>query len=159
MSGPDDFNDEQKRYLEGFVSGQAAARAAKGLGPLFPTEGGGEAARSGPEAIHFRAQSRFIVEGKKLVAEEEAKRKKNPLDMWDELAANAREARFPKGTDVFLYKFHGLFYVAPAQDSFMCRLRSERHPRRAPAARGGRPRGALRRGLRARHHPRQPSDP
>ena len=123
MSGPDDFDDEQKRYLEGFVSGQAAARAAKGLGPLFPTVGGGEAAPAGPEAIHFRAQSRFIAEGKKLVAEEEAKRKKNPLDMWDELAANAHEARFPKGTDVFLYKFHGLFYVAPAQDSFMCRLR------------------------------------
>ena len=123
MSGPDDFNDEQKRYLEGFVSGQAAARAAKGLGPLFPTGRRRRGRTSGPEAIHFRAQSRFIVEGKKLVAEEEAKRKKHPLDMWDEMAANAREARFPKGTDVFLYKFHGLFYVAPAQDSFMCRLR------------------------------------
>ncbi|MDQ2696711.1 MAG: NirA family protein, partial [Pseudomonadota bacterium] len=28
-----------------------------------------------------------------------------------------------KGTDIFRYKFHGLFYVAPAQDAFMCRLR------------------------------------
>ena len=117
----DDFSDDQKRYLEGFVSGQAAARAAKGLGALFPVAGG-DAAPAGPEAIHFRAQSRFLAEGKKLVAEEEAKRK-NPLDMWDELVANARDGRFPKGTDVFRYKFHGLFYVAPAQDAFMCRLR------------------------------------
>jgi ferredoxin-nitrite reductase len=117
----DDFSDDQKRYLEGFVSGQATARAAKGLGALFPVAGG-DAAPAGPEAIHFRAQSRFLAEGKKLVAEEEAKRK-NPLDMWDELVANARDARFPKGTDVFRYKFHGLFYVAPAQDAFMCRLR------------------------------------
>ena len=36
---------------------------------------------------------------------------------------HARDGRFPKGTDVFLFKFQGLFYVAPAQDSFMCRLR------------------------------------
>src|SRR5438270_4031083 len=34
-----------------------------------------------------------------------------------------RDGRFPKGTDVFLMKFQGMFYVAPAQDSFMCRLR------------------------------------
>jgi ferredoxin-nitrite reductase len=118
----DDFSDDQKRYLEGFVSGQAAARAAKGLAPLFPVAGGGEAAPAGPEAIHFRAQAAVLAAGKKLVAEEEAKRR-HPLDMWDELVANARDARFPKGTDVFRYKFHGLFYVAPAQDSFMCRLR------------------------------------
>jgi len=118
----DDFSDDQKRYLEGFVSGQAAARAAKGLGALFPVAGGGDAVPAGPEAIHFRAHSRVLAEGRKLVAEEEAKRK-NPLDMWDELVANARDGRFPKGTDVFRYKFHGLFYVAPAQDAFMCRLR------------------------------------
>ncbi len=31
--------------------------------------------------------------------------------------------RFPKGLDVYRHKFHGLFYVAPAQDAFMCRLR------------------------------------
>ena len=43
--------------------------------------------------------------------------------MWDELRAGAAEGRFPKGIDVFRHKFFGLFYVAPAQDSFMCRLR------------------------------------
>ena len=59
--------------------------------------------------------------------------------MWDEIAANAAKGEFPKGTDVFLYKFHGLFYVAPAQDSFMCRLRNpngiiDSHKLRAVAA-------------------------
>jgi ferredoxin-nitrite reductase len=43
--------------------------------------------------------------------------------MWDELRANAAAGRFPKGLDVFRHKFFGLFYVAPAQDAFMCRLR------------------------------------
>lgn len=48
---------------------------------------------------------------------------KHPLDMWDEIAANAANGEFPKGSDVFLYKFHGLFHVAPTQNSFMLRLR------------------------------------
>ena len=69
------------------------------------------------------AQDRAVPAGGTLVAEEAAKRGKNPFDMWDEMAANAAAGRFPKGTDVFLHKFHGLFYVAPNQDAFMLRLR------------------------------------
>ncbi|WP_048863035.1 NirA family protein, partial [Acidisphaera rubrifaciens] len=69
------------------------------------------------------AQDRVLAAGGRLVAEEDAKRRKHPLDRWDELAARAAEGRFPRGTDVFLTKYHGLFYVAPAQDSYMCRLR------------------------------------
>ena len=49
---------------------------------------------------------------------------KHPLDLWDEIGTNAQKGEFPKGSDVFLYKFHGLFYVAPAQNSFMLRLRN-----------------------------------
>ena len=41
----------------------------------------------------------------------------------DHPRGHAQEKKFPKGPDVFLFKFQGLFYVAPAQDSFMCRLR------------------------------------
>ncbi len=77
-----------------------------------------------PEAIHFAAQDRTVAAGGKLTREEEAKRAKHPFDMWDEIAANAARGEFPKGTDVFLYKFHGLFHVAPTQDSFMLRLRN-----------------------------------
>jgi ferredoxin-nitrite reductase len=50
-------------------------------------------------------------------------RRKHPLDRIDEMSALAAEGKFPKGTDVFLAKFHGLFHVAPAQNGFMCRLR------------------------------------
>jgi ferredoxin-nitrite reductase len=92
---------------------------------MAPAEARGteHAPSAGPEAIHQRAQDRFLREGKKLSLEEEAKRKKCPLDMWDDLKQHAEAGRFPKGTDIFLFKFHGLFYVAPAQDAFMCRLR------------------------------------
>jgi ferredoxin-nitrite reductase len=117
----DDFSDEQKRYLEGLASGLAAARAAQGLTPL--AAGGGKAEPTGPDAIHWRAQDRTVAAGGKLVPEEQAKRARHPFELWDEMKANAEAGRFPKGTDVFLYKFHGLFYVAPAQDAFMCRLR------------------------------------
>jgi ferredoxin-nitrite reductase len=51
------------------------------------------------------------------------KLEENPLDIWDKLVAHAEADRFPDEADTFRFKFHGLFYVAPAQDSFMLRLR------------------------------------
>jgi len=112
MSADTTLSDEQKQYLEGFL----AAVAARNGGP---TSGAGTI----PEAIHRVAQDRFVAAGKKLVPEEEAKRKAHPLDRWDEIVAEAAANRAPKGLDVFWHKFFGLFYVAPTQDSFMCRLR------------------------------------
>ncbi len=109
-----EFTAEQKQYLDGLARGMAAARA--GARP--------EPSAGGPERIHVAAQDRTVAAGGKLTREEEAKRAKHPFDMWDEIAANAAKGEFPKGTDVFLYKFHGLFHVAPAQNAFMCRLRN-----------------------------------
>jgi len=112
------LTEQQKQYLEGFL----AAVKARGT-PGAPTAAPAEAKPTGPEAIHLAAQDRFVAAGRKLVPEEQAKRTKQPFDMWDEMRANAAAKRFPKGTDVFLHKFHGLFYVAPTQDAFMLRLR------------------------------------
>ncbi|GIW96722.1 MAG: ferredoxin--nitrite reductase [Pirellulaceae bacterium] len=131
------FSEEQKEYLAGFTYGAELARALRGLpilsGSCAPATGtqiqlgpAAEAAPSlpaGPERIHWEAQQRVLDSGGKLSAEERAKRDKNPLDMWDEMAERAARGEFPKGTDVFLTKFHGLFYVAPAQNAYMCRLR------------------------------------
>lgn len=136
MSG-ESFSEEQERYLQGFVAGAEAARALAGLptfaGALGMAAGGsvpagppadrGETRPVRAEDIHRLMQDRALAEGKKLTAEEKAKRDKNPFELWDELRANTAAGKFPKGTDVFLYKFHGLFYVAPAQNAFMCRLR------------------------------------
>jgi ferredoxin-nitrite reductase len=58
-----------------------------------------------------------------LCREELWKHEQNPLDIWDRLIAHADENRAPAADDLFRFKFHGLFYVAPAQDSFMLRLR------------------------------------
>ena len=112
MSVDATLTDEQKQYLEGFL----AAVAARNGGPVT---GAGAA----PESIHRIAQDRFIAQGKKLAPEEETKRTAHPLDRWDEIVTGAAANRAPTGADVFWHKFFGLFYVAPAQDSFMCRLR------------------------------------
>lgn len=113
-----DFNPEQKRYLEGFASGLQTARAARG-----GSAKGGDATPSGPDAAHMRAQDRFEAEGKKLAAEEKGKREEHAFDAYARLKESAEAGSFPKGQDIFRWKYHGLFYVAPAQDSFMCRLR------------------------------------
>ncbi len=119
------FTDEQKEYLAGFIAGAGVAQSAQSLAlPVLQDSGGTAAVTVGGSAdIHRKAQDATIAAGGKLCKEEVAKREKNPFDSWDEIRENAAAERFPKGTDVFLYKFHGLFFVAPAQNSFMCRLR------------------------------------
>jgi ferredoxin-nitrite reductase len=115
------FTDEQKAYLEGFITAIANKR---GVGPAGgASSNGANPYPADPMAIHYEAQDRAVVAGGKLVPEEIAKREKHPFDMWDEMAANAAAGRFPKGLDIFRHKFHGLFYVAPSQDAFMMRLR------------------------------------
>jgi ferredoxin-nitrite reductase len=116
-----EFDDQQKQWLQGFVSGIEARKAADRLASRTP--GAPAAQPIGPDALQYAAQDRAVAAGGKLVAEETAKRVRHPLDRWDEVVGRAEAGQFPKGIDVFLTKYQGLFYVAPAQDSFMCRLR------------------------------------
>ncbi len=48
------LHPDQKRYLEGFVSGLQRARAPRAAAPA----GGGKAEPAGPDAIHLKAQDR-----------------------------------------------------------------------------------------------------
>ena len=92
-----DFTDEQKQYLAGFVAGAELARSAKGFATFASTLAAGGAgataaggdrngkATAGPDAMFLAAQDRFLAAGKKLCPEEEAKRAKPPLDLWDEI--------------------------------------------------------------------------
>lgn len=132
-----DFTPEQKNYLQGLTLGMDVARHVLGLPVLSGSASPGASIRigggapavvtspeaTGPDAMQRAAQDRTLAVGKKLCREEEAKRAKPPFEIWSEMQQNAEENKFPSGTDVFLYKYHGLFHVAPAQDSFMTRLR------------------------------------
>ena len=113
------FSAEQQEYLKGFMSGVEARRSALGL-PLAPVI---DATPSDPSDPQRAAQDRTIAAGGKLVPQEDAKRRKHPLDRFDEISAMASEGKFAKGLDDFLIRFHGLFYVGPTQDAYMCRLR------------------------------------
>ncbi len=117
-----DFTEEQRRYLEGFVSGVQARRAAQGLKPLG-AEGGGAAQPAGPDKEHLAAMARFEAAGRKLSPEEKAKRDEHPFDAYGRLKDESAKGQFPKGIDNFRWRFHGLFYLAPTQSSYMCRLR------------------------------------
>lgn len=114
-----DFSDEQKRYLEGFATGLQISRVGRGLG------GGARAAAepTGPDAVHIRAQDKVIASGKKLSDQEKIKREEHPFDAYPRLRQQARENARPSPADNFRWRYFGIFHVAPAQDSYMCRLR------------------------------------
>ncbi len=122
MSG--DFSPEQKRYLEGFTAGLQIARAgtrtqpgANKAAPSAPPE------PAGPDAPHLRAQDRVLAAGKKLADQEKWKRELHPFDGYERLKDQSAKHEYPKPPDNFRWRFFGLFYVAPNQNSYMCRLR------------------------------------
>src|SRR3954471_4596288 len=117
---PGDFTDEQKRYLEGFTTGLQINRLGRGLGA-----GDSKliAEPSGPDATHIKAQDNAVASGKKLADQERFKREQHPFDAYPRLKQQALENAPPSAADNFRWRYYGLFYVAPAQDSYMCRLR------------------------------------
>jgi ferredoxin-nitrite reductase len=116
-----EFTDEQKRYLEGFAAGVQALRSGRGLGG--GATGKPSAEPSGPDAAHIKAQDKVTASGKKLVDQEKFKREQHPFDAYERLKQQALDNAAPSPADNFRWRYHGLFYVAPAQDSYMCRLR------------------------------------
>lgn len=111
-----DFSNDQKRYLEGFVSGLSASRVSRANAP----------ARSepvGPDAIHIKAQDRVVAAGGKLNDQEKFKREEHPFDAYPRLVRQAELNEAPKPPDNFRWRYYGIFYVAPTQSSYMCRLR------------------------------------
>ena len=116
----EDFNAEQKRYLEGFASGVAAARLTGGLAI---GQGGPPPEPTGPDAIHIKAQDATVKAGGKLCEQEKWKRAENPFEGHNRLKVEAATGKAPKPEDNFRWRYHGLFWVAPNQTSFMARLR------------------------------------
>ena len=118
-----EFTAHQKQYLAGFFAGVAQQRirpfagiTSSGLITSDAACGTANLAEAAEETYHG-------VPISDLCREERWKAEQNPLDIWEKLLSHAEENRAPAAEDVFRFKFHGLFYVAPAQDSFMLRLR------------------------------------
>jgi len=120
-----DFSSEQKRYLEGFVAGVQIAKAAKSVAGVAASGNAAAAAPepTGPDAAGLTAQNRVLAAGKKLSDQEKFKREQHPFDTYEWLKDHAARGEYPKPPDNFRWRFFGLFYVAPNQNSYMCRLR------------------------------------
>jgi ferredoxin-nitrite reductase len=112
-----DFSAEQKRYLEGFVAGAAASQAVGATAPAASS------VPTGPDAVHLLAQDAQVRAGGKIVDPEKWKREENPLDAYGRLTREAATGKLPGPADNFRWRYFGLFNVAPAQDSFMLRMR------------------------------------
>jgi ferredoxin-nitrite reductase len=115
------FTGEQKEYLRGFFAGLSE----RGLVPFAGHTSSGQITNDPASASSNMAGEElyFNAPVSDLCREERWKFEENPLDIWDKLLAHANEDKAPAQDDLFRFKFHGLFYVAPAQDSFMVRLR------------------------------------
>src|SRR5882724_6598510 len=120
---PVDFTDEQKRYLEGFATGLQISRVGRGLGGGLAAAGNPNVEPVGSDAAHIKAQDKVVAAGKKLADQEKFKREEHPFDAYPRLKEQAASNAAPSTADNFRWRYYGLFYVAPAQDSYMCRLR------------------------------------
>ncbi len=116
------FSAEQKQYLQGFFAGVATqypfvGHTANGQITAHPAEGIPNAAAPVAEATVFGTPLGDLCKPERWKYDE------NPLDIWEKMVAHADADKFPDEADTFRFKYHGFFYVAPAQDSFMVRLR------------------------------------
>lgn len=130
-----EFTEEQKRYIEGFFAG--AMQRHPFVGQL-PSGAITNDARSGLANLTAPAEEEPTFWGtpvSELCTEEVWKYEQNSLDLWDELLAHAAKNKAPDAEYRFRFKFHGLFHVAPAQDSFIAaNARAGRMPHRASNA-------------------------
>jgi ferredoxin-nitrite reductase len=118
-----DFEPEQKRYLEGFVAGLQIAKSAGGFPKAAAPAVAATPVIAGPDAPHIAAQDRVVKGGGKLADQEKFKRELHPFDGYEKLKAQAAGNEAPKPDDNFRWRFYGLFYCAPTQPTYMCRLR------------------------------------
>jgi ferredoxin-nitrite reductase len=121
----EDFTIEQKGYLQGLFTGIAQ----RGLTPFVGHTANGLITNDPASGLFNHA----VVEQEKqlwfntplsdLCKEERWKHEQNPLAIWDKLIQYSNRNQPPTDEDRFRMKYFGLFHVAPAQDSFMLRLR------------------------------------
>ena len=153
-----EFSGEQKRYLEGYMSGLTVGRAVHTL-TSGRTGGKATGEPTGPDAIHIKAQDRVLEAGGKLSDPEKFKRELNPLDGYAQLESAGAQQRGAQAGRQFPLAFPwAVLRRAGAELLHVPAAHSQRHPHarqiRGPCRSGG----AIRRRLFACHHARQPPD-
>ena len=119
---PAEFTSEQKEYLQGFFSGLAE----RGLVPFVGHTANGLITTDRASGLPNQAETEpawFNTPVSDLSREERWKYERDPFALWDSILQYSNRNTPPTEDDRFRLKYHGLFHVAPAQDSFMLRLR------------------------------------
>jgi ferredoxin-nitrite reductase len=118
-----DFTTEQKEYLQGFFAGIGQ----RGLIPFVGHTVDGLITSDPASVLPNQAAETeplwFNTPVSDLSREERWKLEQDPLTIWDKLLQYSNQNQPPTEEDRFRIKYFGLFHVAPAQDSFMLRLR------------------------------------
>ncbi|PYL01833.1 MAG: NirA family protein [Verrucomicrobia bacterium] len=96
---------EQRSYLEGLFAG------LKNRGLTF--------ADVDPNSAAGKTKPNLDA----LIFEERVKQELHPLDAYPALLEHAAANRAPDKENIFRFKWHGLFYLTPTKEAFMCRLR------------------------------------
>jgi len=122
------FSAEQKEYLAGFLAGAAQRLATPFVGlnaddqfTATPAAAGTNLAADASDCAPEETLFGFPLS--EVTKQELWKHAENPLDSWDRVLDHAAHNRFPNDEDTYRLRTFGLFYVAPAQNSFMLRCR------------------------------------
>jgi len=119
---PAEFTSEQKEYLQGFF----AAVSQRGFVPFVGHTANGLITADPNTGLPNQAETEptwFNIPVSDLCREERWKYERDPFALWDSILEYSDRDTPPTEDDRFRLKYHGLFHVAPAQDSFMLRLR------------------------------------
>jgi ferredoxin-nitrite reductase len=117
------FSSTQKEYLAGFLAGVVQRNLTPYVGATTDgrftddaTVGGGNLAAKQEEMIYGTPLS-------EVTKQERWKHAEHPLDGWDRILEHAEADKFPDDENTYRFRNFGMFYVAPAQNSFMLRCR------------------------------------
>src|ERR1041385_2844285 len=117
---PGSFTSEQKEYLAGFLAG-LAQRTVPYVGTTTDGKGTADPERGGKNLA--AEETIFGTPLGDATQQERWKHDEHPLDGWDRILAHAEAEKFPDAEHTYRFRNFGLFYVAPAQNSFMLRCR------------------------------------
>jgi ferredoxin-nitrite reductase len=118
------FDQHQTAYLEGYFAGLTCRTSLPFAGHL-PDGRITSTASAGTANLAVKPAERtvFGTPVDDLCEQEVWKLEQNGLDAWDDMLAHAEANKLPDKRNTFMFRFHGLFYVGPAQESLMLRCR------------------------------------
>jgi ferredoxin-nitrite reductase len=117
------FNAAQKEYLAGFLAGVSQRNLTPYVGATSDGRFTDNQETGGANLAARQEETIFGTPLADVTKQERWKHQEHPLDGWDRILAHAEAEKFPDEENTYRFRNFGMFYVAPAQNSFMLRCR------------------------------------